>query len=317
MWDFCRYIGRTVLVVRERERSKTMDFVEEESRPRFLFQSRTSPLPTSDLQLTKLSKLHAFLCVFAGSLLFAAAISLSSSQPLLSSLLFWVSLSLFVGPFAPPSLTGGDVRVGVGEPLPDPEPIPDPLPDPKAQPRHATRRTRVPVPDPAPIVVPAVAPEKKPRAQAAVPNGGQMEEADWTDLDLDLLKKQISKHPAGEPGRWERIQEAFQGRHGVESVIRMAKSLAERRPGDSDSYQRFLKQRKPVDRRVEEEEAISGGWSSGEDLALLNALKAFPKDAAMRWEKVAAAVPGKSKAECVKRIAELKKDFRNSKASQA
>ncbi|KAJ0968133.1 hypothetical protein J5N97_025050 [Dioscorea zingiberensis] len=290
-----------------------MDFVEEESRPRFLFQSRASPLPSSNLQATKVSKLHAFICVFAAALLLAAAFYLSASQAVLPSLLFWASLSLLVGPFAPPSLTGGDVRVGVGSPVPDPDPIPDPSPDTKAQTRQPTRRTRAPTRDPAPIVLRSVVPEKKP--PTAVPNGGQTEEVDWTDADLDLLKKQISKHPAGEPGRWDRIQEAFQGRHGVDSVIKMAKSLAERRPGDSDSYERFLKQRKPVDRRVEEEESMTGGWSSGEDLALLNALKAFPKDAVMRWEKVAAAVPGKSKAECVKRLAELKKDFRNSKAS--
>ncbi|KAG5395221.1 hypothetical protein IGI04_025184 [Brassica rapa subsp. trilocularis] len=56
-------------------------------------------------------------------------------------------------------------------------------------------------------------------------------------------------------------------------------------------------------------------WSNGEDIALLNALKAFPKEAAMRWEKVAAAVPGKkSKAACMKRVTELKKGFRSSKS---
>jgi hypothetical protein len=56
-------------------------------------------------------------------------------------------------------------------------------------------------------------------------------------------------------------------------------------------------------------------WSSGDDLALLNALKAFPKDVSMRWEKIAAAVPGKSKAGCMRRVSELKKDFRSMKAS--
>ena len=57
------------------------------------------------------------------------------------------------------------------------------------------------------------------------------------------------------------------------------------------------------------------GWSSGEDIALLNALKTFPKDVPMRWEKIAAVVPGKSKAACMKRVAELKRDYRSSKAS--
>ncbi|MQM05443.1 hypothetical protein Taro_038255 [Colocasia esculenta] len=40
-----------------------------------------------------------------------------------------------------------------------------------------------------------------------------------------------------------------------------------------------------------------GSWSFREDIALLNALKAFPKDGPMRWEKISAAVPaGRSKA---------------------
>ncbi|KAH0869176.1 hypothetical protein HID58_076198 [Brassica napus] len=68
----------------------------------------------------------------------------------------------------------------------------------------------------------------------------------------------------------------------------------------------------------EEDAGKNGGddetWSNGEDIALLNALKAFPKEAAMRWEKVAAAVPGKSKAACMKRVTELKKGFRSSKS---
>ncbi|CAL1394849.1 unnamed protein product [Linum trigynum] len=67
---------------------------------------------------------------------------------------------------------------------------------------------------------------------------------------------------------------------------------------------------------------IGGGmaaiaWSSGEDIALLNALKAFPKDVVMRWDKVAATVPGKSKAACVKRVSDLKKGLRSSKAGGA
>lgn len=107
----------------------------------------------------------------------------------------------------------------------------------------------------------------------------------------------------------------------MESVIKMGKSMAERRPDDKDSFAQFLKQRKPLDKRVEDvadgEAKESAGWSSGEDIALLNALKAFPKDVAMRWEKVAAAVPGRSKGECMKRVGELKRDFRSSKASDS
>ncbi|CAH8360874.1 unnamed protein product [Eruca vesicaria subsp. sativa] len=73
-----------------------------------------------------------------------------------------------------------------------------------------------------------------------------------------------------------------------------------------------------LDPRLAEEEEDAGGddetWSNGEDIALLNALKAFPKEAAMRWEKVAAVVPGKTKVACMKRVTELKKGFRSSKS---
>lgn len=153
-------------------------------------------------------------------------------------------------------------------------------------------------------------------------------ESEWTDGDLDVLKKQMVKNPVGMPGRWEVISEAFNGRHRVENVIKTAKSLGDKRVSDSDSFDRFLKNRKPVDKRVEDEiENANAGfgineessnekeksWSSGEDIALLNALKAFPKDVAMRWEKISAAVPGKTKAACMNRVAELKRDFRSSK----
>lgn len=161
------------------------------------------------------------------------------------------------------------------------------------------------------------------------------EEKEWTDEDFELLKKQIAKHAVGAPRRWEAIAEAFRGRHGLENVIRTAKSMAEKRPGGGDSFAQFLKQRKPLSKQLEgdvngelgSQSVVSGEngdlkesgssiWTSGEDIALLNALKAFPKDVPMRWEKIAAAVPGKSKACCVKRVAELKRDFRSSKASE-
>lgn len=163
------------------------------------------------------------------------------------------------------------------------------------------------------------------------------EEKEWTEEEIGVLKKQLVKHPVGKPGRWEAISEAFRGRHKLESVIKKGKDLGERKTDDGDSYTQFLKKRKPVDKRVEDEnggldvglvenvesrkESGGGGgeggvvWSAGEDIALLNALKTFQKDVAMRWEKIAAAVPGKSKAACVKRVADLKRDFRSAKGA--
>lgn len=54
-------------------------------------------------------------------------------------------------------------------------------------------------------------------------------------------------------------------------------------------------------------------WTETEDKALLNALKTFPKDIPMRWEKVALAVPGRTKSQCLRRFAELRESFRNKK----
>lgn len=54
-------------------------------------------------------------------------------------------------------------------------------------------------------------------------------------------------------------------------------------------------------------------WSSVQERALVQALKTFPKDAAQRWERVAAAVPGKTVIQCKKKFAAMKESFRNKK----
>ncbi|KAI4298970.1 hypothetical protein L6164_032473 [Bauhinia variegata] len=56
-------------------------------------------------------------------------------------------------------------------------------------------------------------------------------------------------------------------------------------------------------------------WSAVQERALVQALKAFPKDTNQRWERVAAAVPGKTVNQCKKKFAMLKENFRNKKAA--
>ncbi|XP_020586358.1 dnaJ homolog subfamily C member 2 [Phalaenopsis equestris] len=311
-----------------------MEFIEEDSRPRFLFQAR-SPLTSAPLPETqKISKLHAACCFSASAVLFTTVFLLNSSSSILFTILLWISLSLIVAPFAPPSNTGGDPRVGRGGPLPS---LPKQTEPEETRRRPASRWNPKPtIPSLSPVGSLNPKPVEKRgedpaghEGETATKESNRLEE--WTVEDFEILKRQISKHPAGAPGRWERVAEAFKGRHGVESVIRAAKSLAERRSPGDDSFAQFLKQRKPLDKRVDALNADSSGsgiggdsvvvgnegWSSAEDIALLNALKAFPKDVAMRWEKVAAAVPGKSKGECMRRMAELKREFRSSKTSDS
>ncbi|CAN0860322.1 DnaJ homolog subfamily C member 2 [Linum grandiflorum] len=56
-------------------------------------------------------------------------------------------------------------------------------------------------------------------------------------------------------------------------------------------------------------------WSAVQERALVQALKTFPKDANQRWERVAAAVPGKTVNQCKKKFALLKDSFRSKKSS--
>ncbi|KAK7247548.1 hypothetical protein RIF29_42433 [Crotalaria pallida] len=313
-----------------------MEFLDEDARPRFVFQSGagkgTNPLTEPQPSFNKPSKPLLFFTLSLSSLFFALSLFFLHSEPF-QSLLFWFSLSLLLGPFAPTSLTAGDIRVGLGPLVDFPDQDSTAAADDDSKKRASNRRSKAQSrrsDEISSAVGPVVAVTNgggKGNAVAAAATQVVMEEKEWKDEDVAILKKQLVKNPVGKPRRWEVIAEAFGGRHKAESVIKKAKELGEKKVDDSDSYAEFLKKRKAVDKRVENENENAGSdgegedgkgeseWSSGEDIALLNALKAFPKEASMRWEKVAAAVPGKSKAACVKRVAELKKGFRTAKAA--
>ncbi|KAE8729637.1 UMP-CMP kinase-like isoform X1 [Hibiscus syriacus] len=316
-----------------------MEFLDEDARPRFLFQSRPQPYSSSQEKIPQNPlKFLLFVSLSISSLLLSLFLFAIESEPF-KSLLFWLSLSLLVGPFAPPSLTGGDIRVGVGPIIRDPIDQ-EPQPEPESKKKYSQRRSKAdkvdePGGNGASLAEDANGfPNLKVKSKDSnglskkedFGNNFEGGEKEWSEADVEMLKKRMGKNPVGKPGRWEAIAAAFNGRHKMESVIKKAKELGEKKVDDADSYAKFLKNRKPFNTRVNDEgdevtmgnqDSSSGGavvWNSVEDITLLNALKAFPKDVAMRWEKIAASVPGKSKAACMKRVAELKKDFRSSKA---
>ncbi|KAL4384355.1 hypothetical protein GQ457_15G015090 [Hibiscus cannabinus] len=210
------------------------------------------------------------------------------SEPF-ESLLFWLYLSLLVSPFAPPSLTDGDIALVL-----DPSSL---IPSIKSLTlslnlRRNLRRDGQKLRK---LMTPVEIIQMGWRKEDVGSNFDGWEK-EWSEADVEMLKKQMVKNPVGKPGRWEAIAEAFNGKHKMES------------------------NRKPLDTRMNEEgvtrnqdssSSVGSGavvWNSTEDIALLNALKAFPKDVAIKWETIAAAVPGKSKAACMKRVAEMKKD---------
>ncbi|XP_062225423.1 uncharacterized protein LOC133924065 [Phragmites australis] len=56
-------------------------------------------------------------------------------------------------------------------------------------------------------------------------------------------------------------------------------------------------------------------WTEAQVLALVQALKAFPKDASQRWERVAAAVPGRTVVQCKKKVTAMRENFRSKKST--
>ncbi|RVX00235.1 hypothetical protein CK203_026722 [Vitis vinifera] len=180
-----------------------MEFLDEESRPRFVFQSGSNHSPASThLHPQPLNKPLIFISLSLSSILIPFPSSSSNLNP--SNLSSSGSPLSPRRPFAPSHLTG---RRYPGRPWPNPR-----IPLSRAGFRMSSTRDLPPIGDPDCGRV-----EKRSEAAA--------EESEWVDGDVEILKKQLLKHPVGMPGRWEAVAEAFRGRHGVESVIRKAKSL--------------------------------------------------------------------------------------------
>lgn len=316
------------------------------------------------------------------------------SQGFLQFLLLWIASSLISGPFAPLSATGGSCRVGVGELLPaenEPETVEPEIPsvrNSKQRRKLPISHTEEPLPFTMPKDDSALKVNGKladgdeeedvddsdgeehddngddaydydvhAHQKVDVCNGSSIattSEAEWTSADIDLLKKLMVRYPKGMLKRWEVIAESFDGSHSVESIVKMSKSIGEKKKGSNDSYSEFLAKRKgsahtiasPLSQNwdmtekialgssvpdeedtmegddglakaafavLREEEKKKKEWTETEDKALLNALKTFPKDAPMRWEKVAMAVPSRTKQQCFRRFAQLKEVFRSNK----
>ncbi|KAF2316298.1 hypothetical protein GH714_041639 [Hevea brasiliensis] len=295
-----------------------MEFLDEDARPRFFFQSRPIPSSLTDqAQQNPINKPLIFITVSFSSLLLLLSVLYIQTEPF-KSLLFWVSISFIIGPFAPSRVTGGDIRVGQGpivEPLDEEPEIVTEKRAPKKRSKAIRSEETVTAPISAVETINGSSIKERKREVLANSGNGLVTnegEKEWSEEDLEILKKQMVKNPVGKPRRWEVIAQAFNGKHRVESVIKKAKEMGEKLE-DNDSYARFLKNRKPLDTRVQSEigetkkdndgggdetkkdgdgdgdgDGDDGGvgWSAGEDIALLKALKAFPKDVAMRWRRL-------------------------------
>ncbi|KAK1268723.1 Chaperone protein dnaJ 13 [Acorus gramineus] len=175
-------------------------------------------------------------------------------------------------------------------------------------------------------------------------SGYEKKERPWDKEEIEMLRKGMQKYPKGTSRRWEVISEYIGTGRSVEEILKATKTVLLQKPDSSKAFDSFLEKRKPApvissplttrqDREVENgttptltENVPNSGpdvassstedvWSAVQERALIQALKTFPKETAQRWERVAAAVPGKTVNQCKKKFTVMKESFRSQKST--
>ncbi|NXM38985.1 DNJC2 protein, partial [Gymnorhina tibicen] len=166
--------------------------------------------------------------------------------------------------------------------------------------------------------------------------GGGGGSKNWPEDDLQLLIKAVNLFPAGTNSRGFCITNhvVAQGAPGFsqcsllsDSVIPWA--LRKFYPHQKDdinkkAFDKFKKEHGVVPQmdsaapseRFEGSPLDSAPWTTEEQKLLEQALKTYPVNTPERWEKIAAAVPGRSKKDCMKRYKELVEMVKAKKAAQ-
>uniref|UniRef100_A0A096LXZ2 DnaJ homolog subfamily C member 2 n=1 Tax=Poecilia formosa TaxID=48698 RepID=A0A096LXZ2_POEFO len=171
-------------------------------------------------------------------------------------------------------------------------------------------------------------------ARSAEQGGGK----GWNEDDLQLLIKAVNLFPAGTNARWEVIAN-YMNLHSTsgmkrtaKDVINKAKNLQKLDPLQKDeinrkAYEKFKKEHTSVppsiDNALPSERFDATGsdgntapWTTEEQKLLEQALKTYPVNTPERWEKIADAVPERSKKDCMKRYKELVEMVKAKKAAQ-
>ncbi|RUS72161.1 hypothetical protein EGW08_020077 [Elysia chlorotica] len=154
---------------------------------------------------------------------------------------------------------------------------------------------------------------------------------DWSEAETQVLIKGVNLFPAGTQDRWEVIAN-FISQHvagtnkSAKDVLFKAKELQKNdmKLREDVKYNAFSKfeqshkaaksgeMEKPSERletvgeqQVRETGSNQAPWTADEQKLLEQALKSFPASDKERWEKIASAVPSRSKKDCMKRYKEL------------
>merc|ERR550532_1200407 len=168
--------------------------------------------------------------------------------------------------------------------------------------------------------------------------------AEWSTEELQLLIKAVKSFPPGTVNRWEVCAE-FINQHSnspktAKEVLAKAKEMQSgnfamsslKEEVNKMAYENLQKGQKKdaLDRCKEESKAsqrldtpaeLAGvnntAWSPDEQELLEQALKTFPASTPERWDRIAEAVPNRSKKDCMKRYKELAEVIKAKKAAMA
>ncbi|XP_041458839.1 dnaJ homolog subfamily C member 2-like [Lytechinus variegatus] len=163
----------------------------------------------------------------------------------------------------------------------------------------------------------------------------------WSEADTALLIKAANIFPPGTSSRYEVIAN-YINNHSTSGINRVAKDIISKtknlqrldggmkQAANEKAFEKFQqatgnKMKKSDEAQPSEKfEAGDGAgaegpkpWTTDEQKRLEQALKTFPASATDRWDKIAEAVPTRTKKECMKRYKELVEMVKAKKAAQA
>eukprot|EP01118_Nematostelium_gracile_P005759 TRINITY_DN1832_c0_g1_i1.p1 TRINITY_DN1832_c0_g1~~TRINITY_DN1832_c0_g1_i1.p1 ORF type:complete len:188 (-),score=57.06 TRINITY_DN1832_c0_g1_i1:4-567(-) len=152
----------------------------------------------------------------------------------------------------------------------------------------------------------------------------------WSEEELSQLAKAINRFPGGTHNRWQHVAE-FVGTRSVKEIIAKTKEAkyvpnkVQNLAQVQDAYERFNKNKKPTPVAVESAPTIRDvgeiptrpeDWNGADQKLLEKALATFPATLKDRWDKIAGAIPGKTKKECIERYKYLVDQIKQKRAQQ-
>jgi len=189
------------------------------------------------------------------------------------------------------------------------------------------------------VTVPAPRQSSTPKPQ---PTPSKAEEKAWSPEEIQLLIKTVNLFPAGTTKRWE-VVATYLHQHGNNTPLRPAKEVLAKAKQLQSTDATVLKevakdtmsQVMGVEKKMAKLESKSGSsvnatpsqryegagdkapepWSKEEQSRLEQALKTYGPSESDRWDKIAEAIPNRSKKECMRRYKELVEMIKAKKAA--